>query len=514
MKIDRKLQFFLEKMLKSATIFIGLIVCEKIIGEKGKKINNGGSIMSKTIGRKVCGLVIICGVIMALMCVANIAAFNLVGDYVDKLEKSVDEYGEACKSGDVDAQTSAYEDIDYVFEKTDTKVEGTVIFNYILVVATVVVIIAIMIVVHKTVAGPARLASQELGEIMTEIENGQGDLTKRLTVKTKDEVGQLVVGFNSFIETLQKIMAKLKVDTENLLRSADNVNNQVNGSNENSVNISAAMQELSASMEEVSATVEQIATGSITVLDSVKGVNEKAGEGAGIVETIKNKSGDMYKETIDSKEKASKVINEIKEDLRSSVNESKSVEKIGELTADILGIAGQTNLLSLNASIEAARAGEVGRGFAVVAHEISVLADSSRDTANNIQEISNVVTLAVEKLAKSAERMIDFIDEQVIGDYDGFVKIVEQYRADADSMNDILQGFAKDAAEIEETMQNMTQGINDIAITVDESARGVADVAENSVDLVNAMSLIKDESESNEDIAKSLNEEVSRFKQV
>ena len=323
-----------------------------------------------------------------------------------------------------------------------------------------------------------------------------------------------MVGFNSFIEQLQRIMSKLKVESENLLASADNVMTQVNASNENSVNISAAMEELSASMEEVSATVEQIATGSFSVLESVKNVNEKAGDGASIVETIKNKSGEMYKETIESKEKANRVINEIKEDLRTSVNESKSVEKIGELTADILGIAGQTNLLSLNASIEAARAGEVGRGFAVVAHEISVLADSSRDTANNIQEISNIVTLAVEKLAKSAERMIDFIDEQVISDYDGFVQIVEQYRADADSMNDILKGFAKDAAEIEDTMQAMAQGINDISTAVDESAKGVADVAENAVDLVNAMSLIRDESESNENIAKSLNDEVGRFKEV
>ena len=470
--------------------------------------------MSKTIGRKVCGLVIICGVIMAFMCLANIAAFKVMGNYVDRLEKSVEEYGKACAADDVATQISSSKEFRGIFDKADVRVSGTVTFNYILVAATVAVIAAIMIIVSKTVSGPAKRASKELGTILNEIENGDGDLTKRLTVKTKDEVGQLVVGFNSFIESLQRIMSKLKVDAENLLASADNVKNQVGSSNENSVNISAAMEELSASMEEVSATVEQIATGSFNVLENVKGVNEKAGEGAEIVETIKIKSGDMYKETIDSKEKANRIINEIKEDLRTSVNESKSVEKIGELTADILGIAGQTNLLSLNASIEAARAGEVGRGFAVVAHEISVLADSSRDTANNIQEISNIVTLAVEKLAKSAERMIDFIDEQVISDYDGFVKIVEQYRADADSMNDILQGFVKDAAEIEETMQTMAQGINDISITVDESARGVADVAANSVDLVNAMSLIKDESESNEDIAKSLNEEVNRFKQV
>ena len=470
--------------------------------------------MSKTIGRKVCGLVILCGIIMALMCVANIAAFKVLNEYVDNLESSVEEYGKACASDDVATQISSSKEFRGIFDKTDVKVSGTIIFNFILIGATVIVIGLIMLVVNKTVAGPARKASNQLGTILNEIENGEGDLTKRLDVKTKDEVGQLVAGFNSFIEQLQNIISKLKVESENLLTSADNVMIQVNASNENSVNISAAMEELSASMEEVSATVEQIATGSFSVLESVKNVNEKAGEGADIVETIKNKSGQMYKETIDSKEKANRVINEIKEDLKTSVNESKSVEKIGELTADILGIAGQTNLLSLNASIEAARAGEVGRGFAVVAHEISVLADSSRDTANNIQEISNIVTLAVEKLAKSAERMIDFIDEQVISDYDGFVEIVEQYRADADSMNDILQAFAKDASEIEETMQAMAQGINDISVAVDESARGVSDVAENAVDLVNAMSLIKDESESNETIAKSLNEDVSRFKQV
>lgn len=470
--------------------------------------------MSKTIGRKVCGLVILCGIIMVLMCVANIAAFKVMEKYVDDLEASVEEYGKACASDDVATQISSSKEFRGIFDKSDTKVAGTIIFNFILVGASALVIVGVIIVVSKTVSGPAKKASKELSQILTEIDNGEGDLTKRLTIRTKDEVGQLVVGFNSFIEQLQNIISKLKVESENLLTSAENVMTQVNESNENSVNISAAMEELSASMEEVSATVEQIANGSFNVLESVKSVNEKAGEGADIVETIKIKSGDMYRETIESKEKANKVINEIKEDLRTSVEESKSVEKIGELTADILGIAGQTNLLSLNASIEAARAGEVGRGFAVVAHEISVLADSSRDTANNIQEISNIVTLAVEKLAKSAERMIDFIDEQVINDYDGFVKVVEQYRADADSMNDILKEFAKEAADIEDTMQAMAQGINDISITVDESARGVSDVAENAVNLVNAMSLIKDESEVNENISKSLNEEVSRFKEV
>ena len=182
--------------------------------------------MSKTIGRKVGLLVIICGIIMALMCVANIAAFQVLADYVDRLEESVEAYGKACAADDVTTQISSSKEFRGIFDKTDTKVSGTIIFNFILVGASVVVIGLIMFIVNKTVAGPARKASKDLGTILNEIENGEGDLTKRLDVKTKDEVGQLVVGFNSFIEQLHDIpntvkksmsvLSKLDVDMTNL----------------------------------------------------------------------------------------------------------------------------------------------------------------------------------------------------------------------------------------------------------------------------------------------------------
>ncbi len=204
----------------------------------------------------------------------------------------------------------------------------------------------------------------------------------------------------------------------------------------------------------------------------------------------------------------------IREELKTSVEESKSVDKIRELTDDILGIAGQTNLLALNASIEAARAGEAGRGFAVVADQIRVLADSSKNTANNIQEISGIVMNAVEKLSNNAENMLQFVDEKVLKDYDGFVDIVKQYQADAENMNDILTEFANSASSVNEVMQTMNQGLNDISITVDETAKGVTDVAESTSDLVNTMALIKDETEANQNISKTLSAEVNRFEVV
>ncbi len=274
------------------------------------------------------------------------------------------------------------------------------------------------------------------------------------------------------------------------------------------------MEELSASMEEVSATLDQIVSSSNGVYEDVQSMSQKADDGVGLVEEIHVRANDMYQKTLDSKNATTTLVSEIKDNVDSAVEESKNVSKIDELTGDILDIANQTNLLALNASIEAARAGEAGKGFAVVAEQIRILADGSKETANNIQAISGIVTDAVTKLAKSTEEMMAFIDQNVIKDYEGFVDIVSQYQKDADSMNDILVNFAENAAGMQQAMESINKGINEISITVEESAKGVSNVAENTVNLVEAMDLINTEVKSNQEISHSLAEEVKRFKKL
>ena len=371
-----------------------------------------------------------------------------------------------------------------------------------------------MIIVNKSISSPAKKASGHLNHIIDKIENNEGDLTERIEVKTKDEVGQLVVGVNSFIEQLQGIMIKIRKEATTMNEQAATITDGINDSNENASSISATMEELSASMEEVAATLDEITTGVQEILDASKGMSQMAESGKEYVEGIKQRAVGVRGDAETSKNTTTEMLTEIRELLKVAIENSRSVQKINELTDEILSISSQTNLLALNASIEAARAGDAGRGFAVVADEIRVLADNSRETANNIQTISGLVTGAVEDLSKNANDMIEFIDTTVLADYDKFVGVANTYHDDADHMDEILQNFYMDAQKLADTMAQMAEGIDGINIAVDESAQGVTSAAQSTGQLVEALITIKTEADANREISEELQGEVKRFKNI
>lgn len=467
-----------------------------------------------SIGKKVTLLVGIMGAILMLAVALDLAAWITVEGYNTQVNQCLVEYHAAIAENDTAKIAEVEAVLHDVLTHNYTKITGTRAFDVILLIIGLAFTVIVAIIVNVTLAKPARNASVHLSQIVDLIENDKGDLTQRIEVKSKDEIGQLATGINGFIETLQSLMQKLQTEAERMRDSALAVAGQVNESNKSALNVSSAMEELAASMQEVTATIEQIANGSHDILARVQNMNNSVEEGNETVDTIKGRAISMQKETLDSKQNAIVVIRDIGTQLESAVEESKSVDKINELTGNILDIASQTNLLALNASIEAARAGDAGKGFAVVADEIRSLAENSSKTANDIQNISNIVTSAVNRLAENAQKMLDYIGNDVMKDYDSFVGIVNQYEADADLMSRILTEFAEQAATINETMQDMNSGLVDVSTTVGESARAVSSVAEDAATLVDAMVQIQDESENSQQISEGLQSEVKRFERV
>lgn len=478
----------------------------------------------------------------------TIACANATGDAklierVEKWQSKMDKFLDAAdlvlmrvKQGDVEAATNALsamaapysyaeiaqrdfetlfsEELDSIEASNAAEISQIRVINMAFVGIVFLVIIVMFLIIYQTVVRPTKKSGAQIRGISDKISRNEGDLTERIAVTYKDEVGQMAMGVNGFLDQLQSVMKNLKTEADKMTTSAQEVLRSVGSSTENADSVSAAMQQMAASMEEISATLSTITAGSDAILTEVQNMVASADDGVTLVKEIKTRAQSLHTQTIDDKNETSERIVEIRTQVEDAVEESRSAEKISELTGQILDIASQTNLLALNASIEAARAGEAGKGFAVVADEIRQLADSSRETANNIQDISNLVIGSVEKLAANSQNMITFIDEKVLQDYDGFVKVVEQYESDADSMNQVIDAFATKTDEIRNTVEDMNSGINDISTAIDENAQDVTSVAENTVSLVEAMNRIQRETENNQEISQQLNQEVSRFKKV
>lgn len=385
------------------------------------------------------------------------------------------------------------------------------ILSLILLAISFVAFVMVVVVIIKTVVKPLRKQTSELTEIIDEIKGGHGDLTKRVTVKSMDEIGQSSIGINHFIETLQNIMSNIISNSNVLDGVVGNVASSVAASSDNANDISAIMEELSATMEEVSATTNSVSENTTTAEGKVQKMADQTKVMSQYAQDMKKRATELEHTATENMNNTNEMIGEITTEMNQALENSKSVEKVAQLTADILNISSQTNLLALNASIEAARAGEAGKGFAVVADEIRQLADSSRETANNIQTINEQVIEAVQGLVVSSEKIVGYINENILPDYRAFVQGGQQYNDDATHIDNTMAEYAGEAQDILATMMEMTEAIEGISRAVEESANGVTDAATNIDSLVQSMSTVNGQMEENSTVAKNLKEESATF---
>ncbi len=285
--------------------------------------------------------------------------------------------------------------------------------------------VVLTVMVERQVGAPL----QQLTARLKDIAEGEGDLTKRVEINSKDEIGELGKWFDQFMDKLQDVITQVAGSTRGVSSSSEELTEVSHQMTTNAQETSAQANVVSGAAEEVNRNLQTVATATEEMTSSIKEIAQNASEAAKVA-TSAVKTADGANATVAKLGQAS--------------------NEIGQVIKTITSIAQQTNLLALNATIEAARAGEAGKGFAVVANEVRELAE---ETAKATEDITQKI-------------------EAIQGDTKSTVQAIAQIGAVIAQVNDIANTIAS-------AVEEQTATTNEIARNVNEAAQGGRQVAEN-----------------------------------
>lgn len=353
--------------------------------------------------------------------------------------------------------------------------------------ALLIVVVLILFGLQLWVIRPVKNATKQVDELVDGIRNNRGDITRRICIRSGDEVGRLAMAINDLVSQMQTIIRAITEGCSRMEEKQAGIISNVEKVNATADDTTQKLGVMSEGMQLVTGAIGGVKQDTGVLDTTVEDMLEVAQEGRDYAADIKDRAGKMKATAVESKQDATHVMKEIDTAMTESIANSRQIHKITELTEEILGIAGTTNLLALNASIEAARAGEAGKGFAVVAEEIRKLADSSRESANNIQEISNRVVESVEELSENATKLLDFMNTRVMKDYDALEDTGRNYHEAADHVDEMMNDFGSRIDELLTVLQNVKTANTQMEETVGDSTGKLTAVENNNCGLQQEM---------------------------
>lgn len=396
-------------------------------------------------------------------------------------------------------------------EKLSDVYLGALVSNGIIIAISVTLLMVALYCVICFVIKPILATNKDIRDIISGIDKGEGDLTRRVAVLSNDEIADLGNGINLFMDKLQQILKMIIENTNHMENVVREVGESVATSNDSATDLSAMTEELSATMQDVGHSVSVINNNTENVRGDVEMIAHKSGEINEFSKEMKANADKMESDARNNMDKTNETIGIILEGLGKAIEDSHSVGQVTSLTDEILNISSQTNLLALNASIEAARAGEAGKGFAVVADEIRGLADSSRETANRIQQINSVVVAAVNNLSDNANELVGYIQNAILPEFEAFVESGVKYRDNASYIENAMQEFTAKTDMLKKNIDEIALSISAITTAVDEGAEGINGAAKSTQNLVEDIVNISDRMNENKVIAQTLQKSTHVF---
>lgn len=314
----------------------------------------------------------------------------------------------------------------------------------------------------------------------------------------------VVAPIKSILKTIQESSGRINGMTGEVLK-------RTQASRQSAAGLSSLAGQLSSTFQEVARNVSDINDSAGTVRQEVQAIAEECSDITAYTAQMNARADAMQQSAQSSAETTGAKTEEILSSLNDAIEKSKSVNQIKNLTGDILAIAQQTRLISLNASVEAANAGTAGKGFAMVAREVRDLSNSTQETAGRIQAINDVVTASVHNLSENARQLIDYMSQSVLKEFQAFVESGSQYKEDAAHIRRIMDDFHGQTQRLKDSMSGIADSIGTIDEAIDESASGIAGMAGNTRSLAADMEDITQRMGVNQDVVAELEKETAVF---
>ncbi len=344
--------------------------------------------------------------------------------------------------------------------------KSSFVASVVLAVLAILVAVFVIIVLNASVIRPL----DKLVERVNNLTSGDGDLTKRIDIHTKDEFGELASHVNTFIENVQRIIKEVKDATDEVASG----NNQ----------LAATMEELSTTFDSQAQQISDM----VLSMDSVKDISHTTS-------TTLDKNMDILESAATQTQTGAEQLNGVQRDMMTIKDETISLEEvivqlaessnqIGEILGVINDIANQTNLLALNAAIEAARAGEAGRGFAVVADEVRKLAERTQHATGEIESIittlqqkSNLASVEMTKSVDSVQAGVDNIGATNAGFKSAVESVMNLHKEMQIVANSVSNQYSTILTVVDNT-QVIAAGIEESNVAVSEVNRTVSHLQE------------------------------------
>lgn len=339
----------------------------------------------------------------------------------------------------------------------------------------------------------------------------QGNLTEKIEVKSKDEIGQLGVSFNEMVESLRTVIGSVNETVHHLASSSEELTASAEQTSKATEYITAAIEQVangaenqtmgaeesSRSMEEIASGLHQIAESSAAVTESALDTGKQAEEG-----------GQLVHQTVNQIQSIHHSVNETDQVIRLLFERSQEVEKILEV---ITGIASQTNLLALNAAIEAARAGDHGRGFAVVANEVRKLAEQAAQSSSQIGELIHEIQQDTQRSVQAMSFVKKEVDSglTVVAETDeSFSRILHSVK----QITEQIQEVSATSQQISAGAEQVTAAVSAMAQVSRETSASTQHVAASAEEQLASMEEIATSASSLSRIAEELQSRIGKFK--